>query len=272
MVPVPEMAAFAERYGFRFLAHERGDANRSARVERGFDFIDNNFFAGRGFASWEDLNAQARQWCDRVNGAYKKHIRAVPRELFALERTRLKPLPVWLPEVYRLHERIVDVEGYVALHRNRYSVPVAWIGRRVEVRETKETVEIQLDARSSVTHRRIAEAQQDRVTLPEHRPPRGQGIKRSDPPPEQRALLEAAPELAAYVTSLRQRKLSVIALRQLLRMVREYPRTPVVAAVAEAARFGLYDMNRLERMILRRIARDYFLLDQLKGTPDDEDE
>jgi len=55
-------------------------------------------------------------------------------------------------------------------------------------------------------------------------------------------------------------------------MVREYPRTPVVAAVEEAARFGLYDMNRLERMILRRIARDYFLLDQLKGTPDDEDE
>ena len=29
MVPVPEMAAFAERFGFRFVAHEIGDANRS---------------------------------------------------------------------------------------------------------------------------------------------------------------------------------------------------------------------------------------------------
>jgi len=27
-----------------------------------------------------------------------------------------------------------DLEGYVALHTNRYSVPVDWIGRRVEVR------------------------------------------------------------------------------------------------------------------------------------------
>ena len=27
MVPVPEMAAFAERYGFAFAAHEKGDAN-----------------------------------------------------------------------------------------------------------------------------------------------------------------------------------------------------------------------------------------------------
>jgi hypothetical protein len=27
------MAAFAERFGFHFQAHERGDANRSGRVE-----------------------------------------------------------------------------------------------------------------------------------------------------------------------------------------------------------------------------------------------
>jgi len=34
MVPAPEMTAFAERFGFVFRAHEKGDANRSARVER----------------------------------------------------------------------------------------------------------------------------------------------------------------------------------------------------------------------------------------------
>jgi transposase len=73
MIPVPEMEAFAERLGFRFVAHERGDANRSARVERPFYFIENNFLAGRTFASWGDLNQQARQWCDRVNSTYKKH-------------------------------------------------------------------------------------------------------------------------------------------------------------------------------------------------------
>src|ERR1700686_1034093 len=138
MIPVPEMEAFADRLGFRFVAHERGDANRSARVERPFSFIENNFLAGRVFASWEDLNRQARQWCDKVNATYKKHIRAVPRELFAVERLQQKPLPAWIPEVYRLHERMVDTEGYVSLNTNRYSVPVSWIGRRVEVRETQD--------------------------------------------------------------------------------------------------------------------------------------
>src|SRR5215211_5212956 len=147
MVPAPEMAAFGERFGFRFVAHAIGNANRSARVERPFWFIENNFLAGRAFSGWEDLNRQARQWCDRVNATYKKHIRAVPRELFAVERLRLKPLPAWIPEVYRLHPRTVDVEGYVSVNSIRYSVPVAWIGHRVEVRETRDKIEIEMDAR-----------------------------------------------------------------------------------------------------------------------------
>jgi hypothetical protein len=260
MVPVPEMAAFAERYGFQFAAHELGDANRSAHVERQFDHIENNFLAGRSFASWPEMNQQAREWCDRVNATHKRHLRAAPRELFRMEQQHLQPLPVWVPEVYRLHERMVDVEGYVTVNTNRYSVPVAWIGRRVEVREACGKIEIQLDARHLVTHQRVAEAERRHVMLAEHRPPRGG--KRPDPHPEEALILKAVPEIANYVAELKKnsRKLTVLALRQLLRMVREYPRAPLLAAVAEAARYGLYDLDRVERMVLRRVARDYFLL------------
>jgi transposase len=262
MIPVPEMEAFAERLGFRFVAHAIGNANRSARVERPFSFIENNFLAGRTFTSWEDLNQQARQWCDKVNSTYKKHIRAVPRELFAVERLHLKPLPAWIPEVYRLHQRTVDVEGYVSVNSIRYSVPVAWIGHRVEVRETRDKIEIEMDARHIVTHARAVTPLSQRITLASHRPARGEGVKRSDPPPEEKAIVEAAPETALYVAALKQksRKVVALALRQLLRLLREYPREPFLAAVHEAARYGLYDLDRLERMILRRVARDYFLL------------
>ena len=262
MIPVPEMEAFAERFGFRFVAHQIGNANRSARVERPFSFIENNFLAGRTFTSWEDLNQQARQWCDKVNSTYKKHIRAVPRELFAVERLHLKPLPAWIPEVYRLHQRTVDVEGYVSVNSIRYSVPVAWIGHRVEVRETRDKIEIEMDARHIVTHARAVTPLSQRVTLAAHRPPRGEGVKRSDPHPEEKAIVEAAPETALYVAALKQksRKVVALALRQLLRLLREYPREPFLAAVREAAQYGLYDLDRLERMILRRVARDYFLL------------
>jgi transposase len=261
MIPVPEMEAFAERFGFRFVAHQIGNANRSARVERPFSFIENNFLAGRTFASWAELNSQARQWCDKVNATYKKHIRAVPRELFAIERMHLKPLPAWIPEVYRLHQRTVDVEGYVSVNSIRYSVPVPWIGHRVEIRETRDKIEIEMDARHIVTHARAVTPLSQRVTLAAHRPPRGEGVKR-DPHPEEKAIVEAAPETALYVAALKQkgRKVVALALRQLLRLLREYPREPFLAAVREAAQYGLYDLDRLERMILRRVARDYFLL------------
>jgi transposase len=270
MIPVPEMEAFAERLGFRFVAHERGDANRSARVERPFAFIENNFLAGRAFTSWQDLNQQARQWCDKVNSTYKKHLRAVPRELFAIERLHLKPLPAWIPEVYRLHQRTVDVEGYVSVNSIRYSVPVSWIGRRVEIRETRDKIEIELDARHIVTHDRVLTPLSQRITLAEHRPPRGAGIKRNDLHPEEKVLIAAAPEIASYISDLKQksRKVVALALRQLLRLLREYPREPFLAAVAEAARYGLYDLDRLERMILRRVARDYFLIREKDGNHD----
>jgi hypothetical protein len=263
MIPVPEMDAFAERFGFRFAAHAIGDPNRKGRVERPFSFIENNFLAGRTFTSWNDLNAQARLWCDKVNSTYKKHIRAVPRELFAIERLHLKPLPAWIPEVYRMHQRIVDMEGYVSVHSIRYSVPVDWIGRRVEVRETRDKLDIELDARRIVTHTRMLTPFPQRITLAEHKPPRGEGVKRSAPHPEEQTLIEAAPEIALYVAALKQkgRKVVALALRQLLRLLREYPREAFLAAVQEAARYGLYDLDRLERMILRRIAREYFLLE-----------
>jgi transposase len=271
MIPVPEMEAFAERFGFRFVAHERGDANRSARVERPFSFIENNFLAGRKFTNWDDLNRQARQWCDKVNSTYKKHIRAVPRELYAVERAHLQPLPAWIPEVYRLHQRMVDVEGYVSVHSIRYSVPVTWIGRRVEVRETRDTIVIELDAQRIVRHERIVGQAPQRITLAEHKLPRGEGVKRNDPHPEEQALLEAAPEIVSYVEAVRQkgRKVVALALRQLLRLLREYPREPFLAAVRDASRYGLYDLDRLEQMILRRVTRDYFLLRDTETDSDD---
>jgi hypothetical protein len=73
------------------------------------------------------------------------------------------------------------------------------------------------------------------------------------------------------VTALKQkgRKVVALALRQLLRLLREYPRGPLLQAVAEADRYGLYDLDRLERMILRRVAHDYFLL---RGKEPDSDD
>jgi transposase len=260
MVAVPEMVAFGERFGFEFIAHEIGHANRSARVERPFDYIENNFFAGRRFACFEDLNAQTRTWCDKVNAMPKRHLHASPRELFAAERVAMKPLPAFVPEVYELHFRTVDTEGYVNVRRNRYSVPYALIGRDVEIRESKERIDVFDGPRRVASHTRVVGSMDARITVPEHRPPRNEGVSaRQAMSTEHKRLLERMPESAEYIARLRERgRGGTRDLRGLLRMIEDYPSTPVRDALAEALRYGMLDLERLERMVLRRIARDFF--------------
>jgi transposase len=267
MVVVPEMAAFAERFGFTFVAHAVGDANRSGRVERMFRFIERGFLPGRRFTDWADANRQARAWCDRVNARPKRQLKATPRELFAAEHPALRRLPRWIPEPYLIHERLVDVEGYITLDTNRYSVPTAFIGRRLEVRETPDRIIIAEGPREITTHAREGEPGHRYVFQPEHRPPRGQGWRRERAPfPEEQALRRLLPEIDGYLDALKRRgKLqTTLALRQLLRLAREYPREPLLAAIQTAAHYGLYDLGRLERMVLRGLATTYF---QLPLTP-----
>ncbi len=50
------------------------------------------------------------------------------------------------------------------------------------------------------------------------------------------------------------------AARRLWELWRDHPRDAVVRAVAEAHRYGMFDADRLERMVLRRVAGTYFQL------------
>jgi len=109
------------------------------------------------------------------------------------------------------------------------------------------------------------------VTVPEHRPPRGAFAAHVRPcPPEEQALASAEPVLAAYAAELKKRGTTrwTVALRRLWQMWRDYPRRPLLVAVQEAAHYGLYDVDRLERMVLRKIAGDYFAR---PDGPDDEE-
>jgi hypothetical protein len=167
-VPAPEMKAFGERFGFSWMAHALGDANRSARVERPFHYIENNFYAGRTFVDRNDLNAQLRAWCERVDHKEKRRLKTTPFALFATEQPALAPLPLHIPEVYDLVRRTVDLDGYVHYNANRYSVPDALIGREVEVRAMLSKVRV-IERHAVVTeHARIDDGQHGTSTLPEH--------------------------------------------------------------------------------------------------------
>jgi len=270
MVPAAEMEAFARRFDFEFRAHEKGDANRSARVERPMDFIENNFFAGRKFSDFSELNRRALEFCDKTNASYKRHLGARPRELFAVEVPHLKPLPLYIPEVYQLHHRIVDIEGYVTVARHRYSAPWKLIGKRLEVRESQERIDLYHGPRLLSSHPKTWSNFPTRNLLPEHRPPRGEGVWTKRVPPEEQELLALGEPVTRYVEALKKRGpgRGTLALRRLVGLLHDYPRQAFLQALRTAADYGLYDLERLERLILRAIAGEYFLL----RSKDDDDE
>jgi transposase len=125
-VIVPEMASFAERYGFTFLCHAIGHANRKAGEERSFWTVETNFLPGRSFQSLEDLNQQAIQWATvRMENRPASKTRLIPAKAFEHERHYLTELPAQLPAPYWPHERGTDEYGYVAVEGNYYWIPGA---------------------------------------------------------------------------------------------------------------------------------------------------
>jgi hypothetical protein len=260
MVPVPEMEAFGEQRGFVFRAHEKHDANRSARVEIFFDYVQKNFLAGRRFENFEHANREAIAWCDKINAAFSRKLHGSRRDLFATERPHLLPLPAWRPEIYRLHHRTVDLEGYVSVNGRSYTVPTSFIGRALEIRETRSKLLVFDGPRLVATHERTLEGPR-RNSLPEHRHDRRKRVRSERYALEKQQLCEHLPGFAGYVAELEKRAprgRALDTLRRLRRMHREYPRDALLGALGEAAQYGLYDLERVERMILKRIQGDFF--------------
>jgi len=123
-VIVAEMERFAAEYGFVFVCHERGHANRKAGEERGFYTVETNFFPGRSFETLEDLNRQAFQWAT-VRMAHRPvgKARVIPVKAFEYEQPYLIEIPPYVPPPYEVHSRSTDQYGYAAVNGNYYWVP-----------------------------------------------------------------------------------------------------------------------------------------------------
>jgi transposase len=123
-VIVPEMEQFAKSYGFSFVCHEKGHANRKAGDERGFFTLTTNFFPGRQFSDLEDLNRQALDWATvRCMNRPVGKSKLIPAQAFEFEKAYLTRLPEIVSPPYLEFQRGVDQYGYIAFDGNFYWTP-----------------------------------------------------------------------------------------------------------------------------------------------------
>ena len=260
----PEMERFGECFGVEFVPHAIGHSDRKGRVERPFAYAEGNFLPGRRFADWADLNAQARDWCQSVANAKPKRVLGMsPQAAYAMEKAHLLALPPYIPPVTEIHHRVVDCYGFIHLDCNRYSVPERLVGKKVAVHKYPERVVIYCAHQSVAEHPRLLGQREAELRLPGHHP----SLERRRPPagpcPQEQALIGTDARLDQYVAALKQRApgRGVGKLRRLLELKRTYPSEPFLAAVAQALAYGLFDLNRLEQLILERVAGEFFDLE-----------
>jgi hypothetical protein len=109
-------------------------------------------------------------------------------------------------------------------------------------------------------HRRILNRKGTKTTLPNHHPPLNRKISHQGPSKEELLLIGKNEELDTYIKNLKERSRGrgVLNLRRLLNLQRTYPAEPFMAGISKALQYGLYDLARLEKIILNNTAGEYF--------------
>jgi transposase len=131
----PALLSFASHYRYeaRPVAVARG--NEKGRVERSIRYIRDNFFAARSFTDVDDLNAQARLWCQghASDRPWPQDKQLSVRQAFEAEQASLMALP---EHPYPVAEHVpvqVAKTPYVRFDLNDYSIPCTHVQRTLTV-------------------------------------------------------------------------------------------------------------------------------------------
>lgn len=223
------------RYEPRPVAPYRG--NEKARVERAIGYVRSAFFAARHFTDLDDLNRQARDWCEGMASdrpCPEDHSMTV-REAFEKERHLLLPLPDNPVVTDERVEVKVGKTPYIRFDLNDYSVPHTLVRRTLTVLAGEKTVRILSDKNEVVAeHERsydkgqqvedqahISELQEQKRQARQHR-----GLDR---------LQHAAPSSKDLMVSLAERGANLgSATAALLRLLDHYGAQELESAIKEA--------------------------------------
>lgn len=109
-------------------------ARTKGKVERPFNYIEEQFIKGNSFPSMEALNAAGKkfveEWCNQKHSTTKR----VPSEAFREEALSLLPLPKKHFYKSESKPRKVSLDSLISVNSNKYSVPVKFVDKEVKIR------------------------------------------------------------------------------------------------------------------------------------------
>jgi transposase len=121
---------FAGFYGFKPVLCRPYRGQTKGKVERTVQFVRDNFMIGIKYNSLDDLNGQARAWCNKVNAKVHATTGEIPFE--RLKKENLNPLKREYI-IDKINLRRVQKDCLISYAGNQYSVPVEYVGKDVAV-------------------------------------------------------------------------------------------------------------------------------------------
>lgn len=105
---------------------------KKGKIEKPFQYIEEQFVKGRSFATMEELNAAASDFIKEWNNTVHTTTKRIPDEYYLQEeKNALLPLPKDRYYVKEAQRRIVSPDSFVSIDASTYSVPVKYVGKTV---------------------------------------------------------------------------------------------------------------------------------------------
>ena len=250
----PRLLDFAAHYRFlpKPVAVARG--NEKGRVERAIRYVRDNFFAARTWRDIDDLNAQAREWCDGVaaDRLWPDDRSLRVRQAFERERGSLMALPDDRPPVDERVEVRIGKTPYARFDKNDYSVPHTHVRRTLTVVATLEEVRI-LDGADTVARHPRSFDKAARIETPEHIEALVRRKRHAHRLRGQSRLLQAAPDSERLLAETARRGGNIgTTVAALLRLLDDYGAAELEAAIDEALERGVPHPNAVRFSLNRR--------------------
>jgi hypothetical protein len=151
----PEVAALFGALHLRPVILRPRRPTSKGNVERTIDYLETSFSPARTFSSLADLQAQHDAWAAEV--AYRRLLRRTQARVadrHAVERHYLAALPDPLPDTDLRLESRAGKDAFVRVAGVDYSVPPAFVGRRIAVRLSPTTVTLSCEGTEIGRHAR----------------------------------------------------------------------------------------------------------------------
>ena len=179
----PHALAMALHLGVELNACPCYWPRKKGKIERPFNYIEEQFIKGNSFASMEDLNARGKafvnEWCNEVHTTTKR----IPNQHYLLEeKAALQHLPKDHYYVSRKIQRKVSPDSYISIGGNKYSVHVRYVGKTVFYRLDYGFRIMLYDSQGKfIEHQEVSYEKHDIRTNPKHYEPIAKKVPTSVP-------------------------------------------------------------------------------------------